>query len=207
MNIKIIGLIAAFLTTIAFLPQAVKTWQTKSTSDLSPTMFSLLCTGIIMWLAYGILIKDLPIILANAVTLCLALVILFYILKPNHASKIEHIALFTSDLEKMKTFYCANFNAKAGKLYLNPKNNFRSYFITFSSGVRIELMQNENSLTNKSPWGHISISVGSKKNVDQLTEQLRNMGIEIVSKPRLTGDGYYESVIKDPEGNSIELTV
>ena len=207
MHIKIIGLLAAFLTTTAFLPQAIKTWKTKSTDDLSPAMFTLLCTGIILWLMYGILTYDLPIILANGVTICLASIILFYIFKPNKTKKIDHIALWTENLEPMKVFYCDNFGAKSGKMYHNPKKNFKSYFITLNSGTRIELMNNgENTGSNKH-WGHISISVGSKQRVEELTKQLGLKGIEITSKPRLTGDGYYESVIKDPEGNLIEITI
>ena len=207
MYIKIIGLVAASLTTIAFLPQAIKTLKTKSTDDLSPAMFVFLCIGILLWLLYGVLTNDLPIILANGLTICLASVILFYIFKPNKPQKIEHIAIWTNNLEMMKAFYCENFNAEAGILYHNSKKGFRSYFITLSSGTRIELMQNEQSISEKGIWGHISISVGSKKHVNELTELFRQRGIEVFSNPRITGDGYYESVIKDPEGNLIEITI
>ncbi|HBH47481.1 MAG TPA: hypothetical protein DDX98_02525 [Bacteroidales bacterium] len=204
--ISVIGLIAASLTTIAFLPQAIKTWKTKSTDDLSPAMFTLLCSGILLWLIYGILIHDLPIILANGVTICLASIILFYIFKPSQAKKIEHIAIWTNNLEEMKDFYCDVFDAKAGRRYHNPAKRFTSYFLVLSSGARIELMNKGVPALNNS-WGHISISVGSKHRVDELTHKVEKKGVEIASYPRSTGDGYYESVIKDPEGNLVEITI
>jgi lactoylglutathione lyase len=207
MYIKIIGLIAASLTTFAFLPQAIKTWKTKSTDDLSPTMFLLLSLGVLLWLTYGILINDLPIILANGVTIMLASTILYYIFKPGKSRKIEHVALWTDNIEQLKEFYCKYFNAIAGGRYHNSKKEFNSYFLTFSSGARIELMQNKSIKSNNKNWGHISISVGSKSNVDKLTQQLKEEKINIISLPRTTGDGYYESVVEDPDGNHIEITV
>lgn len=206
MYIKIIGLLAATLTTIAFIPQALKTLKTKSTDDISPSMFILLCSGVVLWLIYGIFNRDLPIILANTVTIFFSGIILYYVIKPQHSHKIEHIALWVNDLEAMKTFYCTHFNTQASTKYKNPKKQFESYFLTFTSGARIELMHtpNKHNTTNS---GHISISLGSKSLVDTKTEQLSSLGIEIHNHTRTTGDGYYESIIKDPEGNLIELTV
>ncbi len=77
----IIGLIAGFCTTVAFLPQVIKTWKTKSAKDLSLGMYSIFCTGIVLWLTYGILISDLPIILTNIASLTLASSILYFKLR------------------------------------------------------------------------------------------------------------------------------
>lgn len=77
-SIEILGFIAATLTTIAFIPQVIKIWRTKSTKDISLGMFIMFCTGILLWLFYGIFIKSLPVIFANIFTLILALIILFF---------------------------------------------------------------------------------------------------------------------------------
>jgi lactoylglutathione lyase len=207
MTEKIIGFVAACLTTGAFVPQAIKTWRTKSTDDLSPVMFILFCLGILLWLFYGIMKHDLPMILANSVTICLAGIILFYVLKPMNTKKIEHIAIQVQDLEKMKDFYVDNLGAKAGKQYTNIKTGFSSYFISLSSGTRIELMHYDNQEPVKDNKNHMAISLGSRQKVDSFTENLRNKGVRIVQIPRTTGDGYYESVIEDIEGNLIEITV
>ena len=204
MYVKIIGLVAATLTTIAFLPQAVKTWKTRSTDDLSPAMFGLFCTGVLLWFIYGLSIRDFPIILANGATICLAGSILFFIVKPKRSKKIEHIGLWVTNLEEMKDFYCTHFNASAGNKYINKKKQFSSYFLSFSLGTRIELMHNPDQKTGEN-WGHISIQLPSKEHVNLMTENLREKGIPILSNPRTTCDGYYESVISDPEGNQIEL--
>jgi len=74
----LVGLAAGFCTTVAFLPQVVKTWKSKSAKDLSLGMYSIFCTGVLLWLIYGIMISDLPVILANAITLILAVSILFF---------------------------------------------------------------------------------------------------------------------------------
>ena len=127
--------------------------------------------------------------------------------------KIEHIAIWARDLEKLKDFYSHYFHAVAGEKYFNPKKNFHSYFLSFDTGCRLELMQRPGILDNKDSQAsqyfgltHLAISVGSNELVDHLTTQLRNEGYVIASEPRTTGDGYYESVILDPEGNRIEIT-
>lgn len=128
--------------------------------------------------------------------------------------KIEHLAIWVKDLERMKTFYEKYFNSKAGEKYHNPNKNFTSYFLSFSEGCRLELMQkpeipqNQNDLMDQYIGIiHFAISVGSKDKVDALTEQLRKDNFSIIGEPRTTGDGYYESVVLDPEGNRIEITV
>jgi lactoylglutathione lyase len=128
--------------------------------------------------------------------------------------KIEHLAIWVTDLEVMKTFYETYFGGEAGEKYTNPKKKFTSYFIQFSEGCRLELMhrpdipENVNStIAEYIGIIHFAISVGSKEKVDDLTKQLRKDGYTIVGEPRTTGDGYYESVVLDPEGNRIEITV
>lgn len=127
--------------------------------------------------------------------------------------KIEHIALWVNDLEGMKAFYQKYFLVKAGEKYLNPKKNFESYFLSFEGECRLEIMKmpgipaSENDVYKQfTGLIHFAISVGSKEKVDLLTTQLRTDGYEVVGEPRTTGDGYYESVVLDPEGNRLEIT-
>ena len=127
--------------------------------------------------------------------------------------KIDHIAIWVKDLERMKRFYEDYFQGSAGEKYHNPKKQFESYFISLAEGCRLELMHNPNITgkqreNNEQHLGliHFAISVGSKEKVDQLTEKLRKDGIRVVGEPRTTGDGCYESVIIDPEGNRVEIT-
>jgi len=128
--------------------------------------------------------------------------------------KIEHIAIWTKNLEKMREFYVNYFNGKAGEKYENIKNRYSSYFIEFEAGARLELMQMEaipdnlNSI-EKQYIGiiHIAFSTGSEEAVDRLTEELRKDGYTVAGEARRTGDGYYESVVLDPEGNRVEITV
>jgi len=127
--------------------------------------------------------------------------------------KIKHIAIWTMDLEGLKEFYVKYFNAKAGNIYINEKTGFRSYFLTFDEACRLEIMEKPKVSGQKEPafdvvgLAHFAISVGSKLAVDELTGRLRADGIKVLSEPRTTGDGYYESVIADPDGNRVEITV
>lgn len=128
--------------------------------------------------------------------------------------KIEHLAIWVQDLEGMKRFYETYFEVKAGEKYRNDKKNFESYFLSFDNGCRLELMQMPtipvNTLDPALQYTgiiHFAVSVGSQENVDQLTERLRADGFEVVGEARWTGDGYYESVVFDPEQNRIEITV
>ncbi len=125
--------------------------------------------------------------------------------------RIEHLAIWVKDLELMKQFYSDYFNAEAGKKYCNPKKNFSSYFLRFDSGSRLELMHRpkimQESNNNQLGLAHFAVSVGSKEIVDELTQTLKDKGYVITGEPRTTGDGYYESVVLDPEGNSIEITI
>ena len=125
--------------------------------------------------------------------------------------KIEHLALWVKDLEAAKIFYETYFEAQSNELYHNPIKKFKSYFLTFKEGARLEIMEredvNQQSSTEMLGWAHIAFSVGSKEKVDELTNKLISDGYTCTSQPRLTGDGYYESVIEDPEKNLIEITV
>lgn len=126
--------------------------------------------------------------------------------------KIEHIALYANDLEGARKFFMKYLGAQSNDGYHNPRTNFRSYFLSFDDGARLEIM-NKPEMTDlpkdlvRTGYTHIAFSVGSKEKVDALTAQLKSDGYEIVSGPRTTGDGYYESCIVAIEGNQIEITV
>lgn len=125
--------------------------------------------------------------------------------------KLEHVAMYVLDLESVKDFFVRYFNATAGEMYHNTKTNFKSYFLTFDGGSRLEIMTRpELGDKRKSQMQcgliHIAFSVGGKEKVDSLTKTLSNDGYEVVSGPRTTGDGYYESCILGPEDNLIEIT-
>jgi lactoylglutathione lyase len=127
--------------------------------------------------------------------------------------KIEHIAIWTKDLETLKDFYVTHFGAQTNVKYVNPAKGFESYFLSFSSDTRLELMTRPEVEAKPAmpemPIGltHMAISVGSKERVDSLTEEIDNAGYAVISEPRTTGDGYYESIIADPDGNLIEITL
>lgn len=125
--------------------------------------------------------------------------------------KIEHLAIWVKDLEVMKAFYVKYFQGTANDLYNNPKKNFTSYFMRFDEGCRLELMHRPDiasrlSMDEIEGITHFAMSLGAKDKVDVLTEQLRVDGYTIAGEPRTTGDGYYESVALDPEGNRVEIT-
>lgn len=125
--------------------------------------------------------------------------------------RIEHIAMYVNDLEKAKEFFVKYFNATPNEGYHNRKTGFRSYFLSFDDGARLEIMNKpimsdcEKQLT-RTGYVHIAFRLGSKDAVDKLTAELKADGYEIVSGPRTTGDGYYESCIIGIEGNQIEIT-
>ncbi|ATA87502.1 glyoxalase [Capnocytophaga gingivalis] len=126
--------------------------------------------------------------------------------------KIDHIALYVKDLEESKSFYETYFGAKSNELYHNPKTGLHTYFLTFESGARLEIMWRPNlserldKVMNEG-FIHFAFSVGSKEAVDALTQKIIDEGYICFSTPRTTGDGYYESVILDPDGNMIEITI
>ncbi|MDD3474094.1 MAG: VOC family protein [Syntrophaceae bacterium] len=124
--------------------------------------------------------------------------------------KLEHIALYVDDLEKMREFYVRFFNATASQKYHNPKTGLQTYFLSFDDGARLEIMQRPDmspKAVGEHPLGyaHIAFWLGSSDEVDKLTQSLQQHGYPLLNGPRVTGDGYYESVLTDPEGNLIEL--
>ena len=139
--------------------------------------------------------------------------------------KIEHIAIWVKDIDRVCEFYRKYFGGVVQPLYHNPTKQFTSRFITFDDGARLEVMHRPDidvernvgidkivshetlSDTQHLGFTHLSFSVGSKEEVDRLTQQMSSEGIPVVGQPRTTGDGYYESVVLDPEGNRIEITV
>ena len=126
--------------------------------------------------------------------------------------KIDHIAIYVNDLEGAKSFFTKYFNTVSNKLYHNPKTGLRTYFLSFPDGGRVEIMNHpaiQSSFFTPFHQGyiHLAISVGSKELVDSITLELSNSGYEILSGPRTTGDGYYESCIRAFEDNIIEITI
>ena len=127
--------------------------------------------------------------------------------------RIEHIALWTQDLDRSTTFYTAYFGATAGVRYVNQKKGFESCFLSFEDGARIELMRTTTLKPIEIEAGaqrmgltHLAISLGSEREVDELTRRLKDDGFPVLDGPRRTGDGFYESVVLDPDGNRLELT-
>jgi lactoylglutathione lyase len=127
--------------------------------------------------------------------------------------KLEHVAIYTKDLDALRAFYMKYFEATSNDLYVNPRKGFRSYFLSFAGGARLELMQMDSvpvSLNDPIAQAtgiiHIAFSVGSRSDVDRLAERLRRDGFRILDGPRQTGDGYYECAFLDPDGNRIEIT-
>ena len=126
--------------------------------------------------------------------------------------KIEHIALYVNDLEKTRNFFMKYLGAKSNKGYHNLITSFRSYFLSFDDGARLAIMNKPEMPAlpkelARTGYAHIAFSVGSKEKVDALTVELKTAGYEVISGPRTTGDGYYESCIVAIEGNQIEVTV
>ncbi len=126
---------------------------------------------------------------------------------------IAHLALWAQDPEKLAHFYQRYFGARAGAIYTNPRKGFRSRFLEFASGARLEVMHRPGIVPREDPaererlgYAHLALSVGDDAQVDALTARLIADGYTCLDGPRRTGDGYYESVVLDPEGNRIEIT-
>ena len=129
----------------------------------------------------------------------------------NDIMKIEHIAMYVRDLEATRNFFVKYLGASSNSGYHNKTTDFRSYFLIFDDGARLEIMnkpsmENIAKSINRTGYIHIAFSVGSVEEVDRLTSEIREAGFEVLSGPRTTGDGYYESCIVGFEGNLIEIT-
>ena len=125
--------------------------------------------------------------------------------------KIEHVALYVNDLERAREFFMKYFGATSNDGYYNPAKKFRSYFLSFDDGSRLEIMNKAEmddapKTLNRTGFIHVAFSVGSKEKVDALTARLKADGFDVISSPRTTGDSYYESCILDFEGNQFEIT-
>ncbi len=126
--------------------------------------------------------------------------------------RIDHIALYVKELEAARDFFVTYLGGHSNDGYHNKSTDFRSFFISFDDGARLEIMTKPEMVDaekalNRTGYVHIAFSVGNKKLVDELTERLRSDGFSVISGPRTTGDGYYESCIVAIEGNQIEITV
>lgn len=128
-------------------------------------------------------------------------------------TRIEHVAMWTKDLERLAAFYATYFGAEIGPMYANPAKGFESRFLSFGGGSRLELMQSaalhpvvHAPGAQRMGLTHLAVSVGSRQSVDELTSTLKADGFTVVDGPRQTGDGYYESVVLDPDGNRLEVT-
>lgn len=126
--------------------------------------------------------------------------------------KIEHVAMYFNDLEGAKNFFVKYLGATSNNMYHNPRTNFKSYFLSFEDGARIEIMNkpeldDAEKTLNRTGFIHLAFSVGSKEKVDEITAKLQNDGYKVVSGPRTTGDGYYESCVVCFEDNQIEFTI
>lgn len=127
---------------------------------------------------------------------------------------IEHISIWVRNIDVTREFYMKYFDLTSNEKYINPSKGFSSYFLSFPSGARIEIMQkedlkNSNRANEGNYYGfaHFAISVGSKDKVDSFTSKLKHDGFFVLDGPRKTGDGYYESCVLDCDGNKIEITV
>ncbi len=126
--------------------------------------------------------------------------------------RIEHIAMYVNDLEKARDFFVEYLSGTSDTGYHNTSTDFRSFFISFDDGARLEIMNkpqidDQEKTLNRTGYVHLAFSVGSREKVDELTARLKHDGYEVISGPRTTGDGYYESCIIGIEGNQIELTI
>lgn len=127
--------------------------------------------------------------------------------------RVEHIALWTEDIDRLASFYADYLGATIGPKYSNPSKGYESRFLSFEAGARLELMRTtalqpiaHGPGEQRMGLTHLALSLGSEDRVDDLTGRLQAAGYAVVDGPRRTGDGYYESVVLDPDGNRLELT-
>jgi lactoylglutathione lyase len=158
-------------------------------------------------LAYGLSIAAWPVVVANALALVISLFQMYlklkYRLPPSGRAQIEHAAAWASDLERARAFYERWFGATSGARYSSSQRNFTSYFLSLGSGARLEIMTSPDEAPRHA---HLAVSVGSRDAVDRLVKEMGAAGVCIVGAPRITGDGYYEALVTDTEGNLLEIT-
>jgi lactoylglutathione lyase len=124
---------------------------------------------------------------------------------------MEHVGIWVRDLERMRLFYVEKLGAESGELYENAGTGFRSYFLSFGEGARLEIMSRpaappaDKAEPPSFGYAHIAFRLGTRAAVDERVSRLASQGVVISGHPRVTGDGYYEAVLEDPEGNHIEL--
>ena len=126
--------------------------------------------------------------------------------------KIDHIAMYVNNLEAARDFFVRYLDGCPDDGFHNVKTDFRSYFVSFEDGARLEIMNipvmsDMEKAPNRTGYAHISFSVGSREKVDELTARMKADGYEVMSGPRITGDGYYESCVIGIENNLVEITV
>lgn len=125
--------------------------------------------------------------------------------------RLDHFAMYVDDLEGVRVFFMRYFGATSNEQYHNPRTGLRTYFLSFGDGARLEIMSRPDMVEGgrdplRRGYIHLAFSVGGRERVDELTETLRTDGFAVLSGPRVTGDGYYESCVEGPEGNLIEIT-
>jgi len=123
--------------------------------------------------------------------------------------RIEHVGLWVSDIDRVAAFYAKYFRARVGELYQNPRKGFESRFLEFGTGARLEIMKrtdvSERATAELLGFAHLALTVGDEASVDALAARFVADGLVPDSGPRRTGDGYYECVVRDPEGNRVEI--
>jgi lactoylglutathione lyase len=123
---------------------------------------------------------------------------------------LEHVALWVRDVERVAAFYARYFDARVGDRYENPRKGFQSRFLEFASGARLEVMAradvDQRAVGEQLGFAHLAIAIGSEAAVDALASVFKADGVAVLDGPRRTGDGYYECVVLDPEGNRVEVT-
>jgi len=125
-------------------------------------------------------------------------------------SRLEHVALWVLDVERVAEFYARYFDAQVGQRYENPRKGFQSRFLAFASGARLEVMARSDVTARGAGealgFAHVAIAIGDEAAVDALAARCKAEGVPVLDGPRRTGDGYYECVVLDPEGNRVEVT-
>lgn len=194
-----------------------------STTALSPAIFLLqqgntklaqhkllwlypLIIQAVFWFSLSLRTHFIELFIPSSGILITSLVVWWVFRRSNNCFELEigHIGLWTKNLEKTKQFYIQYFNAQANTMYHNSSRGFSSYFLTFKGTARLELMHQPNIPPSNN--GHIAFKLKNKGQLDKKVDLLKKQGIAIINGPRQTGDGYYEAVLADPEGNLIELT-